>query len=108
MRILLGGAGGAPTNNVIKSLREGGSGDYLIGTSSVPTDLFLADVDERYVVPYAMSKEYPQRLASLLKQTRPDFIHAQHDFEVRAVSRLRSEILAAGIRLYLPNAETVE
>ena len=108
MRILLGGAGGAPTNNVIKSLRQGGSGDHLIGTSSVPSDLFLADVDERYVVPYAVADDYPQRLAQLVQKTRPDFLHAQHDFEVRAVSRLRADLEHAGVKLYLPAAETVE
>lgn len=108
MRIILGGAGGAPTNNVIKSLREGGSGDHLIGTSSVATDLFLADVDERYVVPYAVAPDYPSRLAQLVKKARPDFIHAQHDFEVRAVSRLRGELQQAGVKLYLPAAETIE
>ena len=108
MRLLLGGAGGAPTNNVIKSLRQGGSNDYLIGTSSVGSDLFLADVNERHLVPYAVSNDYPQRLAELIRLTRPDLIQPQHDFEVRAVSRLRAKILEAGVRLYLPNAETIE
>jgi carbamoyl-phosphate synthase large subunit len=108
MKILLGGAGGAPTNNVIKSLRQGGSGDHLIGISSVPSDLLLADVDERYVVPYAVAADYPQRLATIIARTRPDFLHVQHDFEVRAVSRLRAQIQSAGVRLYLPDAVTIE
>jgi hypothetical protein len=108
MRILLGGAGGAPANNVIKSLRDGGSGDHLIGMCAVPSDLLLADVDERHVVPFAMDPSYPQRLLALLRLTRPDFIHATHDFEVRALSRLRDEITALGVRLYLPAAETIE
>jgi carbamoyl-phosphate synthase large subunit len=108
MKILLGGAGGAPANNVIKSLRDGGSGDRLIGMSSVPSDLFLADVDERHAVPYAVAAHYPARLAQVVKQCKPDLLHAQHDFEVRAVSRLREKLLAAGVRLFLPDAETVE
>jgi glutathione synthase/RimK-type ligase-like ATP-grasp enzyme len=108
MKILLGGAGGAPANNVIKSLREGGSGDRLIGLSSVPSDLLLADVDERHLVPYAVAEDYPRRLAAIIRQTHPDFFHAQHDFEVRAVSRLRAQLQEAGVRLYLPDALTVE
>ncbi len=108
MKILLGGAGGAPTNNVIKSLRQGGSGDYLIGMSCVPSDLLLADVDEQHVVRPALANDYPQRLAAIVRQTRPDFLHAQHDFEVRAVSRLRGQLQEAGVRLYLPDAETIE
>jgi glutathione synthase/RimK-type ligase-like ATP-grasp enzyme len=108
MKILLGGAGGAPTNNVIKSLRAGGSGDRLIGMSCVASDLLLADVDERYVVPAAAAADYPRRLAALVRRTRPDLLHAQHDFEVRAVSRLRAPLQEAGVRLYLPDAATVE
>jgi hypothetical protein len=108
MKILLGGAGGAPTNNVVKSLRLGGSGDRLIGMSCVPSDLLLADVDEQYVVPPAVAEDYPQRLAALVRRVRPDFLHAQHDFEVRAVSRLRTELQQLGVRLYLPAAATVE
>jgi predicted ATP-grasp superfamily ATP-dependent carboligase len=44
----------------------------------------------------------------LVKKTRPDLIHPQHDFEVRAVSRFRSELEEQGVRLYLPDRATVE
>jgi carbamoyl-phosphate synthase large subunit len=108
MRILLGGAGGAPTNNVIRSLRRSGRGDHLIGMCSVPTDLILADVDQRHVVPYATSERYPEALAGLIRQCRPDLLYVSHDFEVRAVSRLRAMIQELGVALYLPAAETVE
>lgn len=47
-KIQIGGAGGAPSNGFIKSLRESGRGDYLIGTSCVVSDLFLANVDGQY------------------------------------------------------------
>src|SRR5262245_41912567 len=108
MRILLGGAGGAPTNNVIRSLRRSRRGDHLIGMCSVPTDLILADVDERQVVPYASSERYPEALAGLIRRCRPDFLYVSHDFEVRAVSRLRAMIQELGVALYLPARETVE
>jgi hypothetical protein len=108
MRILLGGAGGAPTNNVIRSLRRSGRGDHLIGMCSVPTDLILADVDERHVVPYTSSERYPEALAALIRKCRPDFLYVSHDFEVRAISRLRELIRDLGVALYLPAAETVE
>ena len=107
-RIYIGGAGGAPSNNVIRSLRESPRRDYLIGASSVATDLFLADVDEKHVVPYATSPDYPARLLELIRQAKPDFMHVQNDYEVRAVSRLRSQIEAQGVRLFLPKAETIE
>ena len=107
-KIQLGGAGGAPTNNFIKSLRNSHRKDYLIGTSCMPSDLFLADVDERYVVPPANAAEYPAKILTLLKNTQPDFLHLQHDFEVRAISRLRHEVQDLGVKLFLPSEQTIE
>jgi hypothetical protein len=108
MRVQVGGVGGAPGNNVISSLRLSGRGDYLIGQSSSPADLFLADVDEAHLVPQANSPAYNDALLKLLEGTKPDLLLVQHDFEVRAVSRLREEIVARGIRVPLPAPRTVE
>lgn len=80
-RIQVGGAGGDPSNNFIRSLRESRRGDYLIGTSSVPSDLFLADTEERHVVPYAADPEYPRAIPRLLQETRPDLLHSQIDLD---------------------------
>jgi hypothetical protein len=107
-RIQVGGVGGAPGNNVVESLRTGARGDYLIGQSSAPADLFLADVDEAHLVPPASHPAYKQVLLELLQRTNPDLLLVQHDFEVRAVSRLREEILALGIAVPLPAPRTVE
>lgn len=107
-RIHIGGAGGAPANNFIRSLRESQRQDYLIGTSCVPADLFLADVDERHVIPAARNKDCRNRLLTLIDKTKPDFIHAQHDFEVQAFSDLRDELSGLGVRLFLPRKETVD
>ena len=107
-RIHIGGAGGAPSNNFIWSLRESARRHYLIGASSVPSDLLLADVDERHVVPNAADPDYPQIILALLAQTRPAFMHVQSDYEVRAVSRLRHKIQTLGVRLFLPSPSTVE
>jgi carbamoyl-phosphate synthase large subunit len=107
-KIQIGGAGGAPANNVIRSLRESRRDDYLIGTSCVASDLFLADTDEKHLVPAATAPEYPEAILKLLNEKRPDFIHAQHDFEVRAVSRLRDKIQSVGVKLFLPSPRTIE
>ena len=107
-KIHIGGAGGAPSNGFIRSLKESGRGDYLIGTSCVVSDLFLADVDEKYPIPAALDREYPDTLLRMLSNIRPDFIHVQNDFEVRAVSRLREQVESLGVKHYLPAVETVE
>ncbi len=107
-RIQVGGAGGAPTNNFIRSLRESSRNDYIIGTSCIPSDLFLSNVDERYVIPAANAKNYAEKFLNLIHKTKPDFIHVQNDFEVRAVSRLRQQIQAMNVKLFLPDEETIE
>ncbi len=107
-KILLGGAGGAPTNNFIKSLRSSDRNDYLIGMSCLPSDLFLADVEEKHVVPPAVASNHTEIMLKLLGKTKPDFLHLQHDYEVRAISRLRHEIQALGVKLFLPNEQAIE
>lgn len=107
-KIQIGGAGGAASNNFVKSLRESKRDDYLIGTSSVPSDLFLADTDEKYVVPYATDSKYPVSILHLLAAVTPDLLHAQNDYEVMAISHLRDQIQELGVKLFLPSADTVE
>lgn len=107
-RIQIGGAGGAPANNFIRSLNESRRGDFLIGMSSDPADLFLAAVAERHLVPPAVDPGYPAALFALLGKTKPDFIHLQNDYEVRAVSRLRKGLEGLGVKHFLPAADTVE
>jgi hypothetical protein len=107
-KIQVGGAGGAPANNFIRSLRKSNRNDYIIGTSSTTSDLFLADAEEKYVVPPALSEDYPATILRLLQKVRPDFIHLQNDFEVRAVSRLRVQVAALGVKLFLPSEDTIE
>ena len=107
-RIHLGGAGGSPTNNMIRSLRQSHRQDYLIGTSSSASDLFLAEVDERHLVPPALSPEYEDTLLTLLSRRTPHFLHVQNDYEVRAVSKLRDQIHHLGVITFLPAPETVE
>lgn len=107
-KIQIGGAGGAPSNNFIKSLRAASRDYHIVGTTSKPSDLFLADADEKYIVPSAQDTNYPGKILALISRVRPDFMHLQNDYEVRAISRLREKIRALGTKLYLPAETTVE
>ena len=107
-RIQIGGAGGAPSNNFIRSLRESERRDYLIGMSCVASDLFLANTDEKFIVPAATDDAYPSAIIRLLKKTGPDFLHVQHDFEVQAISRIRDQVKSVGVALFLPDPGTIE
>ena len=106
-RIQVGGAGGAPSNGFIKSLKDSNRNDYIIGTSSSHTDLFLAKTDEKYLVPLATSPDYHQKILSLLAKTKPDLLHLQNDYEVKAISQIRDQVTALGVKLYLPAAKTI-
>jgi glutathione synthase/RimK-type ligase-like ATP-grasp enzyme len=108
MRVQVGGAGGAPSNNFIRSLRDLGDEYYVIGMCASPSDLFLADVPEKYLVPSASDPRYRDAIVRLLQKTKPDLLHLQNDFEVRAISRMRDDVTAQNVRLFLPNAQTVE
>lgn len=107
-RIYVGGAGGAPSNGFIRSLRDSSRDDYLIGANCDATELFLANVDEVHVVPSALDERYEDVVVPLLARTRPDLVHFQNDFEVRAISRLRSKLDEVGVRYFLPSPDVIE
>ena len=107
-RIHIGGAGGAPSNNFIRSMRDSARGHYLIGASSVLADLMLADVDEKHVVPNAVEPSYPTHILALLARHAQLSCTSRATTKVRAVSHLRDEICALGIRLFLPSVDTIE
>jgi len=59
-------------------------------------------------VPGAEDPAYEGAMLELLETTRPDLLLVQHDFEVRAVSRMRERIVERGVAVPLPASETVE
>ncbi len=60
------------------------------------------------MVPHALASDYTEAILRLVRRTRPDFLHVQHDFEVLAISRLRDRIQELGTKLYLPAMDTIE
>ena len=103
-RILVGGAGGTPSNNFIASLGQAPEPFYVIGITSNKYDLAKARTDERHLVPPASHARYPDVLKQIVVETRPDFFHAQNDQEIEVISELRDEI---GVQTFLPAKETV-
>ena len=107
-KILLAGAGGAPTENVVCSLKEGKQNEYLIGIGSEPYDMVISNTDVRYQVPYAVEKGYKKRLLEIIDIEKPDLAHFQNDVEIWEISKIREEITAKGVKLYMPSSKTVE
>lgn len=106
-KIYVGGAGGAPSTNFIRCLRASNRGYEIVGGCSSPTDLLLADVSRGHLVPGAKDPAYGERLLEVLRQERPDLLHVQHDYEVLAISEMRDQIHALGVRTFLPAQQTV-
>ncbi|MBV9333602.1 MAG: carboxylate--amine ligase [Candidatus Eremiobacteraeota bacterium] len=92
----------------MRSLREAPHAYYLVGFCASPTDLLLADVDERSTMPLANDPGYRDALLRLLDRTKPALLHVQNDHEVAAVSRIRDDIESLGVKLFMPSRYAVE
>lgn len=108
MKILIGGAGGAPSEGVINSLKLSARGETIFGMGSEPTDLMLSNAHEKFYVPYADTADYKAALLMLLKQEEPNLIHFQNDLEIFHASLFRDEILATGTKIFMPSHEVID
>lgn len=106
-RILVGGAGGTPALNFIRSLKKIKEKFYLIGITCNKFDLCKAKrfVNASFLVPPACDKKYIPVLKQIICETRPHFMHAQNDEEIFAVSRHRQEL---DVKTFLPRHEIIE
>ncbi len=107
-KIVIAGAGGAPSEGVILSLIRAGGGEEIIGMGSEVFDLALSSAHKKYHVPYCYDAAYESALLKLLSKEKPDLIHFQNDAEVYSASLLREKILAAGVKLYMPTHNVIE
>ncbi|MDO9187855.1 MAG: carboxylate--amine ligase [Bacteroidia bacterium] len=107
-KILIGGAGGTPSEGVINSLLRGRKNELILGMGSEPSDLVLSNAHEKYFVPYSDTQEYKKALLEILKNERPDFIHFQNDLEVFHASKFRDEIHACGVKTFMPDHEVID
>jgi carbamoyl-phosphate synthase large subunit len=107
-KILIAGAGGAPSEGVIKSLLKSPKHEDIIGMGSEPTDLVLSKAKKKYCVPYANKPEYKNSLLQILKQEQPDLVHFQNDLEIYHASLLRDNVLDMGITLYMPDHDVID
>lgn len=106
-KILIAGAGGAPSEGVIHALQQNPN-NYIVGMGSEPTDLILSKANEKYYAPYANTPEYKSRLIDILNVVKPDLIHFQNDLEIFHASLLREEIKSTGTKIFMPNHEVID
>ena len=107
-KILIAGAGGAPSDGVINSLLESKKHETIIGMGSEPTDLVLSPAERKYYVPYADQPEYKDCLLKILEKEKPDLIHFQNDLEIYYASLIRDDIHAAGTKTFMPPHDVID
>lgn len=107
-KILIAGAGGAPSEGVINSLLRSDKKEIIIGMGSEPTDLVMSHAQEKFYIPYADSPGYKDALLKLLNIQKPDLIHFQNDLEIYHASLLRNEIMETGTKLFMPDHAVID
>lgn len=107
-KIIIGSAGAASAENVIRSLQKGDSSNEIIGISAAKYDLVKSRANRKILIPYSYEKSYKDSLVNVLKNEKPDLIHFQVDAEILKVSRIREDILETGTKLYMPRKEVIE
>lgn len=107
-RVLVTGAGGAPATNFIRSIRRSPEPLYLIGLDVNKYTLQRAETDEKHLMPPVSSPHYPALLRDILARTKPDFLHNQVDQEMLAISAMREDLAASGVRTFLPAHRSLE
>lgn len=107
-KILIAGAGGAPSEGVINSLLISEKKEEIIGMGSEPTDLVLSQAARKYFVPYADSPNYKEELLKIVRLEKPDLIHFQNDLEIFYASLFRNEIHAEGVKTFMPDHDVID
>lgn len=103
-KILVMSAGGTPSINYIRSLKEAG-GYKIIGADCEKYYLARMEADKKYLVPRATDKKYISYLKKIIEIEKPDFLHAQNDLEVEKISKYRDDL---NVKIFYPDSETVE
>ncbi|HEX3036476.1 MAG TPA: carboxylate--amine ligase [Thermodesulfobacteriota bacterium] len=104
-RILITGAGGTPSTNFVRSLREAPEPFYIIGVDCNKYYLQRAETDEKYLIPEAGESDYIPVLRSIIEDTGAQLVYSQPDPEIYLISLHRDEL---GALTFLPDHRTIE
>lgn len=103
-RILVTGAGGPAGINFTMSLKIAPEKMFIVGTEADEYFLHLSCADKKYAVPKATEKNYIDKLNEIIRKEKVEFVHAQPDVEVAAISENREKLEAD---VFLPSKEAV-
>jgi carbamoyl-phosphate synthase large subunit len=106
-KIVVCGAGGAPSEGVIHSLQQNPD-FHVIGFGAEQADLFCSTAIEKHLIPYADDPLYREKLLKELSKIKPDLIHFQNDLEILTASSFRDEITSLGVKIFMPEHPVIE
>jgi carbamoyl-phosphate synthase large subunit len=106
-KVLIGGAGGAPSEGVIYSLLKVPDIE-VVGMGADASDLQASMAPQKHLIPYSTDPTYREKLRNLLLQERPDFIHFQNDLEIYEASKMRRTFDELGIKYLLPDHKVID
>ena len=103
--ILVTGAGGGGSNNLIRSLRGSSLDLEIFGSNLDPLILAKSQATHNFLLPTATDKAYGERIKKLIESQSIDLVIPNSDREIKALSDLRDQLPC---RLFLPDRETVK
>lgn len=104
VRVVMTGAGGAGTIEVIRSLQQ--SGRYHVAVADAGPHSFGFELaDAGYVVPFGADERFESVFAELLRRERPDFVIPLVDEEIPKVHALVAAEFSEQMRVVAPRAE---
>lgn len=104
--ILVTGAGGGGSNNLIRGFRRIGYPVRIIGTNADQYKLIQSLADRNYLIPNGdAGRSYQTALCKVIEAEKVDLVIPNNDTEVRAVATIRDELPA---RTFLPSHATIE
>jgi carbamoyl-phosphate synthase large subunit len=103
-RILITGAGGAPSTNFVRSLRLSGRPYFIAGVDCDKYYLARAETDTRHLVPKANDPRYIPILNQIIKEYNIDMLVSQPDVEIEFISANRDKLET---KLFFPPDEVI-
>ena len=102
-RILITGAGGSPSTNFVRSLRQSPEKFYLIGVDCDKYNIQRAETDKKHLIPPKDDEYYLEILNNIIKETKTDFLHAQNSAELEVLSENREKLGNPSAKFYNEN-----
>jgi carbamoyl-phosphate synthase large subunit len=105
MKLLLTGAGGSASSNVLDALKLSTLDLDIIGVDSSQRMIALSAASQKFLVPHATDEEYLSDIIKLVEKYSIQVIHVQPDSEVNVLSANREKLNAS---IFLPDQDAID